>query len=368
MAHMMKISGNANVYGLMVIHNDRDKEDPEYQRERGNANIDPERSKDNYNLIDREDPYQYYKDRHETLEKERLEQTGQHLRKDAVRACSLIVYLPEEKGNRGEEYERNFFSGCVDYVKDQFGEKNIIQAIVHKDETRPHIHILAIPCTRDPDRQGRVYERVSYKDAFNRQDYKEMHPKLQEYCRARTHDRELKVYDEEREKYQTMSKADYIRTQEEKRAKEHEKELQRQDKERLEKAKEHIPEVKANIFGKVDKAEVERFREDMARLAISSSRQIERAEAERDEARDERNDRASMREADLMTRWYQAAEVARDLQQQVKEMARDKRTMDWLREKAPDKAKEWEKRAEREEREKERDRVHNHRNDRDYDR
>lgn len=358
MAHIAKITGNSNVYGLIAIHNDRSKEDPDHERERGNANIDPERSKDNYDILRREEPYQYYKERQAELDKERVEKTGQSLRKDAVRACSLVVYLPEEKEDRGASYERNFFMGCLDYAREQFGEKNIIQAVVHKDENRPHVHIVCIPCTKEPDRQGREYERVSFKDAFNRRDFKEMHPKLQEHCRDRTRDRDLKIYDEERENRKTLDKDSYIRWKEEQREKEHQKELERQDRERIEKAKEKIPEPKTGFLGKVDKAEVDRLREDMARLATSASRQIERAEAERDEARDERNDRCSLRELELESRWHQADKEVRALQHQVKEMEKDKRTMDWIRSHAPDKAKEWERMAEREERERERE--HNH--------
>lgn len=48
------------------------------------------------------------------------------------------------------------------------------------------------------------------------------------------------------------------------------------------------------------------------------------------------------------------------LQEENKRLQKDSRTMDWIRDKAPDKAKDWEERAEREEREREHTRTHSH--------
>ena len=246
MGHMMKVKGgNSKLYGLMKIHNDRTQEDPEHklEKDRSNKNIDPTRSHLNYNLIDRQDIYTYAKDRLEEIEKEQKEATGRGFRKDAVRACSLVVYLPEEKEAKGEKYEKEFFKGCVDYMKEQFGEKNILQAIVHKDENRPHIHIVAIPTTRDE----RGKEHLNYKEAFTRKDYNRLHPELERHTQARTHDRTIKLYDPLKEKTKTVSKERYILRDEMKKlekereeiAREREKlEQERKELERAEKKKE----------------------------------------------------------------------------------------------------------------------------------
>lgn len=298
MAHVYKMSNNSQIYGLMIIHNDRSKEDPDHARTRENGNIDPNRTQYNYNLIEREDPWQYFKDRQEELEKERVQQTGQHLRKDAVRCVSVVVYLPEEKERQGEDYERRFFSGCVDYVSNQFGRDNVISAIVHKDENRPHVHILAIPCTKEPDRQGRSYERVSFKDSFTREDYRNMHPLLQEHCRQRTQDRSLKIYDEENAKRRTVSKEEYIRQKEEER----DKKQHEQDRKQLEKAIQKTPEIKKNVFGKITKEEEDRIRTEQAKTAEAARREVERARTAEQKAKDDKDRFHTYKEIELQGR------------------------------------------------------------------
>ena len=241
MAHIMKIKGSkSQIFGLINIHIDRSNEDPDHQRDRGNDNIDPLRSHLNYNLIDRNDPYKYASDRLDALEKEQKDHTGKGFRSDAVIACSTIVYLPEGYENRGLEFERQFFQGCTNYALDKFGPENVLTAIVHKDENRPHIHIVAIPIVKDQER-----DRLCFKEAFTRQDYRDMHPQLERYTREITKDKTIKLYDPLKEKTKTVSKERYIYNDEMKKLERERQELQRQ-KEQIDRAKEQQrKEVKA---------------------------------------------------------------------------------------------------------------------------
>lgn len=330
MAHMEKIKGN--IYGLMIIHNDRAKEDPALLREHNNPNLDASRTCLNYDLIGREKPYEYLKNRLEDLDKVREKQTGQHLRKDAVKVCSLIVYLPEDKENAGERYERAFFNGCVDYCKEMFGEENVIQAVVHKDENRTHIHILNIPVTSEPDRQGRVYERISYKDAFTREDYRNMHPLLQEHCRQRTHDRNLKLYDEERTKRKTVDKETYIKEQEEKREREYLKEQERKDKELLEKAKGEQGKIKRGVLGTVSKEEIDRYENLMSKVVVAADREIKRAEAARDKAEYEKDNCYSLRELEMKSRLQEIDRENKQLKKDAGAHEKDSRFVNFMRE------------------------------------
>lgn len=330
MGHIYKMNNNTQVFGLMIIHNDRSKNDPEHERTRENGNIDPERSQFNYNLMERSDAWAYYKERQEELEKERVEKTGQHLRKDAVRACSIVVYLPQEKEARGEDYEKQFFQGCVNYAAYKFGEKNIISAIVHKDENRPHVHIVAIPCTKEPDRHGREYERISFKDAFDREQYRNMHPELQEHCRRTTHDRELKVYDEEKAKRRTVSKDEYIRIKEEERAKEHDRRLQEQDRKQLEKTARDI-EIKKNVFGKITKEEEERLKQEHAKTVQAARREVERARQAEEKAKQEKDNVRTYREISLQDRLEKTEKDNVRLRQENQKLKEEKKVLDYLR-------------------------------------
>lgn len=46
-----------------------------------------------------------------------------------------------------EQY--NFFSDCYKLFAERYGEENIIAAVVHNDETSPHMHLNLMPVTKD---------------------------------------------------------------------------------------------------------------------------------------------------------------------------------------------------------------------------
>lgn len=46
-----------------------------------------------------------------------------------------------------EQY--NFFSDCYKFFAERYGEENIIAAVVHNDETTPHMHLNLMPVTPD---------------------------------------------------------------------------------------------------------------------------------------------------------------------------------------------------------------------------
>lgn len=58
----------------------------------------------------------------------------------------MIVTIPEDVKS---EDEREFFRSVYDFYCADFGEENIINAVVHKDEIRPHIHIDFIPVVEE---------------------------------------------------------------------------------------------------------------------------------------------------------------------------------------------------------------------------
>ena len=43
----------------------------------------------------------------------------------------------------------NFFSDCYQFFAERYGEENIIAAVVHNDETTPHMHLNLMPVTKD---------------------------------------------------------------------------------------------------------------------------------------------------------------------------------------------------------------------------
>ena len=72
-------------------------------------------------------------------------------RDDVVVAGSWVVTLPKEyKGD-----ERRFFEETYRFLADRYGEKNVISAWVHNDETTPHLHYKFVPVV-----EGKKGEKV----------------------------------------------------------------------------------------------------------------------------------------------------------------------------------------------------------------
>lgn len=72
------------------------------------------------------------------------------VRKDAVVMAQVLVtsdhYFFMDKS---PEQIRGFFSDCYDFLVERYGKENIISAVVHMDETTPHMHFNFVPVTSD---------------------------------------------------------------------------------------------------------------------------------------------------------------------------------------------------------------------------
>lgn len=161
MAHVEKYK-SADITGL-AIH---------YERREGcelsNQNIDITRSHLNYNLAQELQPLHP-----EAFIKNRLKEVKHINRKDINVMVDWIVTLPK---NVPQEDEQKLFEHTYQFMKKEYGEKNIISAWVHKDETTPHIHIGFIPVIMQDG-----IERLNCKKIINKPYLKTFHPKLEKY-------------------------------------------------------------------------------------------------------------------------------------------------------------------------------------------
>ena len=106
-----------------------------------NPQIDPTRTKNNYHIIKRQQSYtQFINDRIAALD------LPTKVRKDAVLMCSFVVGSDRQFFGRLSPHERQqFFVDCTRFFAERYGEDNIISAVVHMDETTPHLHLNLIP-------------------------------------------------------------------------------------------------------------------------------------------------------------------------------------------------------------------------------
>ncbi|MCM1295991.1 MAG: plasmid recombination protein [Muribaculaceae bacterium] len=81
--------------------------------------------------------------------------------------------------------EKEFFRDCVRFFADKYSDENIISAVVHKDETTPHLHLNLVPitngklCSKDlydrkklSELQTEFYEQVGKKWGLERGKFK----------------------------------------------------------------------------------------------------------------------------------------------------------------------------------------------------
>jgi len=89
------------------------------------------------------------------------------VRKDAIVMAQCLVTSDKDFFDRiNRSQQEMFFKKSLEFVKERYGEKNIISATVHLDEKTPHIHINFIPVTND--------NRLSAKSLLNKVDFQSL--------------------------------------------------------------------------------------------------------------------------------------------------------------------------------------------------
>lgn len=165
MAHIAKYTRGS--CGGLTKHFERAKDEQGRYYRFKNQEIDLTRTPLNYNLApDRQSQLGFIKNR--------LNEVYCHNRADVKVMGSWVVTVPQTVP---EEYQREFFERTYKFLADRYGEKNVISAYVHMDETTPHMHFAFIPVVYD---KGKNREKVSAKEVINKADLRSFHTDLQE--------------------------------------------------------------------------------------------------------------------------------------------------------------------------------------------
>ena len=119
-------------------HNERLKS--EYK---SNPKIDLNRSHLNYHLVE---PNGKYKERYTEM----IEQAGCRTRANSVVMVeTMLTASPEFISKLNPEEQRQYFERAAAFLYDRIGKEHVISAIVHMDETTPHMHLCFCPITKD---------------------------------------------------------------------------------------------------------------------------------------------------------------------------------------------------------------------------
>lgn len=135
--HFEKHKGST---GGLQRHNER-----EPGQRHSNKNIKPDRTKDNIFLKPKDD--RTYGERVD----DRLEagyRGTKAIRKDAVKMVEATVQLGGDITKESEETQIEALKEAYEELKEMYGEENIISAVIHVDETTPHLHCDFVPLTK----------------------------------------------------------------------------------------------------------------------------------------------------------------------------------------------------------------------------
>lgn len=111
-----------------------------------NRNIDPTRTKDNVWLTP--DDGRTFNERIESILEENY--TGKRkVRSTAVKMCEITVQIGGDLAENGTEEEQvEALKQAFEELRETYGEKNIVSAVIHVDETTPHLHFDFVPITK----------------------------------------------------------------------------------------------------------------------------------------------------------------------------------------------------------------------------
>ena len=103
------------------------------------------------------------------------------MKRDDVKALATwIVTLPEEIAEAPYEQQSAFFEATTNFLNERYGQENAVAAVVHYDETTPHLHYAFVPVVFD-DKKSRY--KVSAKEVLTRHDLQTFHDDLDQHLK-----------------------------------------------------------------------------------------------------------------------------------------------------------------------------------------
>ena len=117
-----------------------------------NKDINLEKTKENYYI--KKCPISYTAMMHKLVEKYNLLGTTKMIKKNRVVVCEMIVTSDNDFFNSiSLDEEKRYFQEAFDFIAEYkgLGEEFILDAVVHKDEKEPHMHIAFLPVLHNFD-------------------------------------------------------------------------------------------------------------------------------------------------------------------------------------------------------------------------
>ena len=126
-----------------IVGIERENERDENYKSTRNPQIDKSKTYLNYHTMPYEKNYLPFID-------ERIKQLSpkRKIKDDAVLVTSFILGSDKDFFDRiTAEQQKKFFADCTDFFSERCGKENVVSAVVHLDESTPHLHFNLMPVT-----------------------------------------------------------------------------------------------------------------------------------------------------------------------------------------------------------------------------
>ena len=143
-----------------IVGIERENERGENYKSTRNPQIDKSKTRLNYHTVPHEKKYLAFID-------ERIKQLSpkRKIKDDAVLVTSFILGSDKEFFDRiTAEQQKQFFADCTDFFSERYGKENVVSAVVHLDESTPHLHLNLMPVTDGRLCAKKLFDRAALRD------------------------------------------------------------------------------------------------------------------------------------------------------------------------------------------------------------
>lgn len=165
------------------IHNDR--------RSKGHSNKDIDPTRTHLNFYCKKNELTYIKEFNKMKKEYDLKGT---IRSNSNIMCEMMITSDNAFFNKiGLEETKRYFKESYKFVCNykNLGEKYIVSAAVHLDETTPHMHLVYIPVIHTKDKEGRDIDKICCRDFWKGRDsYRQLQNAFHKYITSKGFDLE----------------------------------------------------------------------------------------------------------------------------------------------------------------------------------
>ena len=112
-----------------------------------------------------------------------------HIRSNSIILCEMMITSDNEFFDKiGLEETKRYFKESYKFVCNykNLGEKYIVSAVVHLDETTPHMHLIYIPVIHTKDKEGNEIDKTCARDFWRGRDsYRDLQNEFHKYITSK---------------------------------------------------------------------------------------------------------------------------------------------------------------------------------------